>query len=269
MSKLRRNLYNKLILIFARPSLQTYFETIFRVLYGFLGYGNWSADFRLTGEKVALERLKSYDIKLVLDVGANEGQWSILARQILDSEVIAFEPQKYAFDKLSKINDKKIRSHCVALGDSNSISFINIHSDSSQLSFIDNELHQMPLLNGKSKTKESITIVSLDHLFENEPDLYSKVDFVKIDTEGYERKVLIGAAKFIKKVKPRFVQLEINSHQIFTETNLFSIANLLVGYKIYKILPAGNIFYNVDPTTPLANFMQLSTFLFVRDDIVI
>lgn len=264
-----RLLYDSLILLLARPSLQGVYEKIFRFLYGFLGYGNWSADFKMTGELQILKKLKKFNINKILDIGANEGQWTLMARTILDSEIIAFEPQVDAFNTLSRLNDNKIKAKKLAIGDKIGEIFINVHINSSQLSFIDDHLHDMPLLNGKALIKERIQISTLDFLFENYPENYANIDFVKIDTEGYEEKVLIGGTVFFKKIRPRFIQLEINSHQIYTKTSIYSLAALLPEYNLFKILPSGSNFYPVLASSPLSNFLQLSIFLFVRRDVVI
>jgi FkbM family methyltransferase len=258
-----------MILILARPNLQKIYERLFRILSGFLGYGNWSSDFRMTGERQILKTLSNFNIGKILDIGANEGQWSLLARNFLESEIIAFEPQKKAFEQLQKLNNQKITAINLAVGDVVGDGIINIHSSSSQLSFIDENLHNMPLLNGMSKLREPIQITSLDELLKTHPEIYSDVDFLKIDTEGYEQKVLLGGANFIKVIRPRFIQLEVNAHQIFTQTSIYSLSTQLHGYNLYKILPGGKNFYQVSATTPLSNYLQLSIFLFVRADVVI
>ena len=90
------------------------------------------------------------------------------------------------------------------------------------------------------------------------------IDFIKIDTEGYEYEVITGANKTIKSLKPRFIQIEMNWHQLFKGHSLYEISQLLPKYELYQILPFGKVLYKIDSRQPLRNFYQLSNFLFVR-----
>jgi FkbM family methyltransferase len=269
MKKVFRFIYDLSVLLLARPKFQFLFERLFRIIQGYLGYGNWSSDFRLTGEKRLLLKLKEFKIGKILDIGANEGQWAIMASGVIGQEIIAFEPQSQPFIILSRQQHRKIFAVNSAVGETNGEIMINVHRESSQLSFIDDSLHGMPLLSGKAAIKETVLIYTLDYLFENYEEMYRDVDFVKIDTEGYEDRVLKGGLNFLAQVKPRFIQLEVNSHQIITKTSLYSLSLILQNYNVFKVLPGGNSLFRVVPSSPLANFLQLSTFLFVRKDIII
>ena len=52
-------------------------------------------------------------------------------------------------------------------------------------------------------------------------DKSKKVDFLKIDVEGHEYEVVKGAKKFIEFNSPKFIQIEINWHQLFKNINLY------------------------------------------------
>ena len=237
---------------------------------GYLGYMNWSPDFKLTGEKLALEELKVHGIYKVLDIGANEGQWANMALETLNCKVISFEPQSFAFEELNLLKEKygeKIQTFRLAVGDSNKEIPINVHIASSELSFIDDRLKKMPLLNGKSDNQEIVKMVTLDSLFEEESKILSNVDLIKIDTEGYEINVLNGGLKYIHAVSPKFIQLEINWHQLFVNSSLLSFSELLATYDPYKLLPSGRCLYQISPADPVNNLYQLSNVMFVRRDI--
>ncbi len=254
----------------ARPSFQKFFHAVFRLNLGFLGYMNWSPDFRLTGEKLALEKLKDYKICSTLDIGANKGQWAEMAIDTLGCKVISIEPQKSAVFDLSLLVDKhkgRLVVFNLALGSQNKNVDMNIHNSSSELSFIDPRLKDMPLLKGKQEKVENVKMTTLDLLYRRNLTLFRNIDLVKIDTEGYELDVLKGGLKFLKEVKPKFIQLEMNWHQLFLGYSLINISQLIPKYKIYKILPSGSCFYGIDPTLPINNLFQLSNFMFVRPDI--
>jgi hypothetical protein len=108
---------------------------------------------------------------------------------------------------------------------------------------------------------------TLDNLYLDNYDLLKNIDFVKIDVEGYEKQVLLGANAFFQKVKPAFIQIEINWHLIYTNATLYQFSLMLSKYNCYKMLPGGKVLYKVDPNYPINNLFQLSNFLFIRKDI--
>ena len=171
---------------------------------------NFSEDFKYTGERKLVEKLGKFNIATALDIGANKGQW---ARMILNNtnwSVISFEPQKSAFEILEEFKvafPQRFDCYNYALGDENTKTFINIHSSFTELSFINNDLNNLPLLNGRSTTTEEISIRRIDDLYSADKMKYSNIDFVKIDVEGFEYKVLLGSRLFLSEIKPRFIQI--------------------------------------------------------------
>ena len=146
-------------------------------------------------------------------------------------------------------------------------SFINVHASSDELSYIDGRLKNMPLLSGKSEVQELVNMMTLDSLFQAEPELLKNVDLIKIDTEGFEFNVLKGSSNYIKQVLPKFIQLEINWHQLFVNSPLYIFSELLVDYDSFKLLPAGDGLYRINPADPISNIFQLSNVMFIRKDI--
>ena len=53
------------------------------------------------------------------------------------------------------------------------------------------------------------------------------IDFIKIDTEGFEYEVLCGAQKTIKNYRPKFIQIEFNWHQLFTNNSLIDFSKVI------------------------------------------
>ena len=269
---LLKKFYNFLIIILARPKFQKFYELLFRILIGFLGYMNFSEDFKFTGEKRLVKQLAKYNVATALDIGANKGQW---ARMVLDNtnwSVISFEPQKSAFKILEELKltfPQRFECYNHALGDENTSTLINVHANFSELSFINNDLNDLPLLTGSSTMTEEILILRIDELYTANKTNYETVDFIKIDVEGFEYKVLLGSKLFLNMTKPKFIQIEMNWHQLFTMTPLFEFGKFLIDYNCYQILPSGQVLYKINVKNPIRNFYQLSNFLFVRSDIEI
>jgi FkbM family methyltransferase len=241
------------------------------VLIGFMGYMNWSSDFKLTGEKKLISLLKANNIRCVLDIGANSGQWAHMVLNQLNTRVLSFEPQLSVYKKLVLLKEtynEKFYSYNMALGKYSGKASIYVHDNSSELSFINPLLLGMPLLEGHTNHIEEINIETLDNVYLQNQVLLNEVDFVKIDTEGHELDVLLGSKTFLDNVKPKFVQVEINWHHIFTETTIYKLSCILENYRVFKVLPSGRILYEIDPKLPVNNLFQLSIFLFVRRDMV-
>jgi FkbM family methyltransferase len=266
-----RSLYNLLVLFFGRPGFQFLFEKLFRILIGFMGYMNWSSDFKMTGEKRLLEKLeRNFELNLLLDVGANRGQWANLALQFTSADVISFEPQKETYALLLNLQEQfknRLQTFNLAIGDIRRNILIYNHNSSTELSFTDNRLTKMPLLVNKSSKGDLVKMETLDYLYEQNSNIFKNLDFIKIDVEGSELKVLLGARNLIKQTRPRFIQIEVNWHHLFTNSSLYQFSLLLPNYKCFKILPSGTILKEIDPKYPLNNLYQLSNFLFARSDI--
>lgn len=149
-------------------------------------------------EKDILVELLKYlpEKPTILDIGANIGNHSVFFATIGNAKkVIAFEPIPETFRMLS--NNIKIN------GLNDVITAYNVGVGSS---CCDGEIDFMSSDNigGTSikiltkKHKYALNIVSLDQFKLN----LKKIDFIKIDVEGFEIEVLKGMLNIIKKYKP-------------------------------------------------------------------
>ena len=80
----------------------------------------------------------------------------------------------------------------------------------------------------KSFTTETILVRSLDYLVKKKKIKVNKLDFIKIDTEGYEFQVIKGAKETIKKYKPiLLVELELRNSSKIVIKKIFSLLKKL------------------------------------------
>ena len=91
-----------------------------------------------------------------------------------------------------------------------------------------------------------------------------KIDLIKIDTEGYELEVLVGAKKVISKFKPKYIQIEYNWHHLFKNVNLYYFSKFLKGYQAYKIFPFSNELMKINPEKPEHNYFNYSNIVFIK-----
>ena len=138
--------------------------------------------------------------KVLVDIGANIGSITLpLAQLFHSSTVISVEPTKYAYSKLKKnlnLNPdikKRVKLHNKFI--SNKKKKINyVHSSwkfSSKL--YKHKIHRGILKETSNKTQ------SLSELLKR---IKKKIDFIKIDVDGYEMEVLKSGREIIKKYKP-------------------------------------------------------------------
>lgn len=133
-----------------------------------------------------------------IDIGANIGCHCIGLKQKIPNynvNIIAFEPQPYIFDILKynmELNCDKC--HYYNLGLSNETK--TIYMEMPDYDTCKNPGGFGLDLDGNDTSKTSIEIVTLDSFkFEN-------ISLIKIDVEGLENQVLMGAYETIKRCKP-------------------------------------------------------------------
>jgi len=124
----------------------------------------------------------------VMDVGAWCGTWS-KAIEPYAKRVIAFEPDKLHFECLEKNCTINCTPRMEAVG-----------SEIGHISLTEDNFTQAK----RVQDKGNIRLVTLDST------LYTDVDMVKIDVEGYEMEVLKGARRILKTV--RYLMIELNNN---------------------------------------------------------
>jgi FkbM family methyltransferase len=150
-----------------------------------------------------IKLLKNYNIDVIIDVGANIGQYGSELRNIgYKGRIISFEPTKEAFEKLQKTvaKDSLWEVHNVSLGERDGESTINISKNSVSSSIL-NDLPQLTESAPEATfiKKETIQIKKLDSIFNN-LQINNKNVYLKIDTQGYEKMVLEGAVASLENI---------------------------------------------------------------------
>jgi len=148
-------------------------------------------------------------VDLVLDVGANSGQFAERLRQGgFRGMIISFEPQSSAFEVLqAKCNqDNAWSCHRLALGDRHDEASINLSENSVSSSFLPVRKWTVEAERSISYTgRERVSVRRLDAVV---PRLTNaKRIFLKVDTQGFERRVVEGARTIFDRIA--MVQLEL------------------------------------------------------------
>jgi FkbM family methyltransferase len=148
--------------------------------------------------------IDQYLIDIVIDVGANHGQFGSLLRSIgYQGEILSFEPSKKSFEILSKVSseDERWKIYPLGLGDKRTSEKINIFESSDFNSLL--QPSDIGKATFKSKLKklhsESIDIETLNRVLTPHA-LKGRRIFLKMDTQGYDLNVFKGASKYYSHI---------------------------------------------------------------------
>lgn len=232
---LANNLYQWYARLFTKPGLMSFHRLLYRLAIRGMGIMNSETD-EISGEAHFIRFLKSKNPKLILDVGANEGQFAQLCLRLTEAEVISFEPHPLTFQKLQKnIQNNRWRGFEMGLGSENGELELFDHAGqagSQHASFqqgVFTEVHQT------AYETHSVAVKTLDSLaaeFGDQP-----IDLLKIDVEGFELEVLKGATQLLQNKRIAMVMFEFNSMNIASHASFTSFEKLLEGYDLYRLMP--------------------------------
>lgn len=156
-----------------------------------------------------LRRAFLADATVLLDVGANIGQYASRARRSgFRGRIVSFEPFEPTFDALRATAARDMAWECVqlALGERDATTSLNICRNSQSSSLL--PLERDHLANNPEWDYIGTVEVPLRRL--DSIDVLRPADraFLKLDTEGYELNVLLGAERTLSRVVA--VELELS-----------------------------------------------------------
>ena len=251
---------------FARKFLIPLNTIFLKLILRFLGYNNYK-DFYSSGEIHFLKMVCRENPKICLDIGANIGKYSSYLLENSSTKIIAFEPMPKTFSELIKIKKKypkRFYINQIGLGEKKVKKNIYFDKDNLQWANFNSEVNKIDYLKNNKK-KIMCSLDTLDNLVKkNKKIMNSKIDLIKIDTEGFELEVLRGAEKTIQKFKPKYIQLEYNWHHLFKNTNLYYFSKILKDYNTFKILPFSSKLFRINTEKPEHNYFNYSNIVFVR-----
>ena len=188
------------------------------------------------------QRLVAYQIDTVLDVGANAGQFVAYLRNDLHytNKIISFEPSSSAFASLKEKADwdPDWQALNMALGDTDEQGELYIAGNSYSSSLLEMlPLHLQSAPESAYTGAERVQVKRLDSVFD---DLCGNARgvYMKIDTQGFEHKVLNGAARSLARIDT--VQLEMSLVPLYNGELLFNdLYNFMQskGYRLVEIAP--------------------------------
>ena len=254
------------VLIFGRKKLQFINDALLSLTLDAKGFKNYG-DFYRTGEKKFIKLIKD-EIDLSLDIGANVGNYTKLILQETNSKVISFEPLPDAYRELKVLKKdfkERLETFNIAISNENKKQDLYFGNEKSEKASLMKNLEKLSFVGETNINKISVEVKKLDDL----KDILKNqtIDFIKIDTEGYEFEVLDGAKNLLKEHQPKFIQIEFNWHQLLKGQTLYKLSSMIDFSDIFRILPHENGLIQIDPSRPENNIYHLSNYIFIRKDI--
>jgi FkbM family methyltransferase len=148
------------------------------------------------------------DFSIVFDVGANDGSTAIHFKEFFpDATIYCFEPVSTTFSRLSSNVNKyaDIIGYKLAFGDKEEFLNVSILPEHQSVA---NTLTKISDKSQQDETVERIEVQTLDLFLSKHPEI-NHIDLLKIDTEGYDLRVLMGASKAIEEGKIKAIYTEV------------------------------------------------------------
>ena len=167
---------------------------------------------------------------IALDIGASYGWFTIPFAKQFD-HVYAFEANPNVFEchknNLKQLNINNVTSNNFGLSDHTGTAYLNIFKNATGVGFITDEAtgwDDYSFVKCELRTLDSFEITN--------------IDFIKIDVEGYESKVISGGMETISLSKPKVIVIEIESERDRENRNkrMIVLESLYkLGYKLHDV----------------------------------
>jgi FkbM family methyltransferase len=200
-----------------------------------------------------------------IDIGAHVGFFSMLASAIVGEQgrVYSFEPERSNYDHLVEHIALNGAGNVVplhmAVGAAPAVAdfFVNADNDGGHALW---EVGRHPFNEQTRRTPNNtrkVKVTSLDHLFAH-TDM-SSLKAIKIDAEGAELAVLIGARKLLTRYGTPFIVAEVNRfglESMGASEQLLRSTMTQMGYETYLFQPGQSFLQRLAPDeTPQTNYV--------------
>ncbi len=179
--------------------------------------------------------LEYLDTKMILDVGANCGQYaSRIYNAGYQHKIYSFEPVPTVYKVLENVKNNTEYSwetHPIGFSDKQSCQDIYVPKESACSSF--NPHFQNKLLGDiEHSTRISVNLDTLDHYLKKHT-IVPENCHLKIDVENFDKEVLLGAKETLKSVD----SLEIESRFIYYSNNQWLAADIITYLNQFDLYP--------------------------------
>ncbi|MDZ8078793.1 MAG: FkbM family methyltransferase [Nostoc sp. DcaGUA01] len=243
---------------FLRKSFFKLNKLIFSLSLRGMGILNHEND-RLSGEDFFIKKIaKILHNSVVIDVGANIGNYSNKIKTSSPStNIYAFEPHPNTFKELEF---QANQNHYVALNAAcsdlaGSLQLYDYEKKTSHASLYKDVIDKIH--KGVSQSWH-VNVTTIDEFIKSSE--IERIKLLKIDTEGNELKVLLGAKETLAEGLIDIIQLEFNEMNVISRVFFRDIYEILNNYLLYRLLPDGLVF--------LGEYYSLNLEIFAYQNII-
>jgi FkbM family methyltransferase len=227
----------------ARRRLFALHRWMFRQALRGMGFNNWRS-MEDSGESWVihdlLPTLLSTTQPVVLDIGAHHGEYGNEVLKRFPSAIIhAFEPHPRTFDALRTGADQRISLHAKAMGAAPGRAQLYDRKGQDGSVYASLSEGSIRTLYKEDVIVYDVEVTTLDEFLETAN--LSRVDFMKVDTEGFEMDVFNGAARALAEGKVGIIQFEFNSLHVARRLFLDDFVQRLPGHRLYRVLTDGMV----------------------------
>lgn len=250
-------------LVFSRTIFQRFFQYLYVFSLKGMGYLNYH-NLTISGELNVVKNIKIRRAPVIFDVGAADNSEFLrhVYARFPKARVFAFEPNELAYKQLLKNKPNVlVKIYKLGMGDKNSKNILYDYSKSFSTQHA--RIHGGVIDKSKNQKNSSqiIKITTIDSFTKKNGIEY--IDFLKIDVEGFDYKVLIGANDLIKNRRIKYIQFEFNEMCVDNRVFLSDFITLLKDYNLYRLLPTDLV--PISPYRPwLSEIFSFQNILAIR-----
>jgi len=205
--------------------------------------------------------MQDLGVQLVLDVGANVGQYGQDIRVWnYAGPILSFEPLSSAFAQLQRATEKAPPWKAIhtAVGATPGTATINISANSMSSSLLQmRDRHRTAAPESRFVDSETVNIITLNSLRGNQVDPNQRL-WLKIDVQGFEKAVLEGAAQILPQVVG--IECEMSIVPLYDNEPLMEEMIALIARLGFRLAQTTEAFYE----TKTSRTLQLNG-IFLRD----
>ena len=213
----------------------------FLSLHG-IGIGNWETP-ELSGEKFFINRfVRHVKTPTVIDVGANVGKYSEMIKSLApEATIYAFEPHPQTYKRLKESADRlgytAVNAACSAeIG----TAALYDHGDGQSETGTEHASLIKDVIESVHKDTSrawNIEVTTVDRFLDD--NAVEHIDLLKIDVEGGEMNVLLGAANSLNKQMIDTIHFEFTEANTVSRTFMKDFYSMLPNFDFYRMLPDG------------------------------
>jgi len=237
LNRLAKKITPSLSRFAANATATNFIELVSSYLHCIIGKGGGS-HWHL-GEELAAARLICREDPVILDIGANQGWWTIELRKLLGGRGrwILIEPAAECCAMLRKIDRVEVIE--AAVGESSGKVKFYTPGQASGFASLHKRQDSHVRMGDLVLEEREVPMTTIDAILDERG--IELVDLAKMDLEGHELFALRGASKSLKSHRIRAVTFEIGTANVDSRTFFRDYFDLLTGYgyRIQRIYPGG------------------------------